>query len=108
MDKVIAYCFQMLLDFLGGIWKFVLRALQYLFKWILENIVYEIIPDLSTVSASLPDNIFDFTFVSPSTIAYLNEWVPVDYVVTCFVSYVLIASIVYLINWILGLIPTVS
>lgn len=105
---VIAYCFQKLLDFLGRIWEFILRSLQYALKWVLENLVYKIIPDLSTVSGNLPENVFDFGFVSPATIGYLNEWFPVDYAVTCLISYVIIASTVYLINWILGLIPTVS
>lgn len=108
MEKFIAYCFQILLDLLGEIWKYILRALQYLLQWILENIVYPICPDLGTVNNSLPSNVFDFSFIDGSIIALLNEFVPVGYVIGCVTAYCIIAAIVYLINWILGLIPTVS
>lgn len=95
---------------LFNIWEYVLRGLQYCLKWIIEKILDPVFDGIvSSISGLLPSMNIDFTSViSPEVYALLNDWFPCDYAITCFVAWVGIACVVWLLNWILGLIPTVS
>ena len=92
------------------IWEYVLRAIQHSVKWLVEEFVADNVPDISSeVGDLLPSSNFNFSNVIDSSVfSFLCEIFPVEYAITCFIGYCAIAAIVYLVNWILGAIPTVS
>lgn len=93
-----------------NIWEYVLRGLQYCVDWLVSSIVDPIVENLGDlVSAFLPDSVINVSsYVSSDVYGLACEWFPCDYAITCFVAYVGLACVVYSVNWILGLIPTVS
>ena len=83
-----------------------------IYKWVVGFIIdyaTSLLPSSSSIDGSLPDSAFDFSsLLSGSGLSYLDLFFPVDYAISCFIAYVVIAVTVFTVNWILGLVPTVS
>ena len=89
------------------IFDYIVSGIKTVVNWLLD-LVYRNIPSASSIRNLLPENCFSFSSVlDGSSLAYLDLWFPVDYAVGCFIAYVSISCVVFLINWIVGLIPGV-
>ena len=82
------------------------NAILWAWTWICEAIHSLTAPLVQ--SLNVPSFDFDFSFITSSMWGMINEWVPVTYVFVLTGIYVGLAVSVYTVNWILGLIPTVS
>lgn len=92
---------------LFNIWEYVLRALQWFADWIFTIFcapLYSLISDLDLPGLDI--NLADIADSSVWTL--VNDWFPAEYALSCLVAYYTIALVVYGVNWVLGLIPTVS
>lgn len=81
---------------------------KFLLKWILSLIGVHV--DWNQLTDSVPSfETIDFTLVISSEVySLVDQWFPCEYAMICFSSYIICAIIVYGVNWVLGLIPTVS
>ena len=92
---------------LGPILDYIVNGLKTVINWLI-SMSSDYLP-FSAGASYLPDNFFDFrAVVDSSSYAYLLLWFPADYAISCFVAYCALACTVYLVNWILGMIPSVS
>ena len=93
-----------------SLWEYFLRAIQYSCDWVITTLVNPVFEGfIDLISPYLPSVEFDLSsFMTGDMYALLSSWFPFSYGVTCLVSYFVIAAAVYIVNWVLGLIPTVS
>lgn len=83
-------------------------ATKFIIKWVISFIGKFV--NWNDITNSVPIvNVLNFRdIITPEVYALICEWFPCSWAITCFVAYVTCAIIVYGVNWILGLIPTVS
>lgn len=91
---------------LAPIRYYFLWALQSVLSWILDQISKII--DFDAVLNSVPSLAWDIAFFTSDMYTLVSIWFPIGYALSCFTLYFVLAFIVYGVNWILGLIPTVS
>lgn len=87
---------------------YIIRAIQFAFQWIVETLASQV-PGLSGIYDLMPSSrLLEGLNLTVEIMSLVNYWFPVDFAVLCFTSWCAIAIVVYTINWILGLVPTVS
>lgn len=91
-----------------NIWQYVKKGVQSVVNWIIES-VDSLSLSLDQILLYEIPRVFNLdSILTPELMNLLNTWFPVSYAVYCFVAYCSIAATIFIINWILGLIPTVS
>ena len=83
-------------------------SLKKFFVWILESVGSLITGAIDSCLSSVPGFSFNTSFISSGVFGLVDQWFPIDYAIGCAVIWVGLAVSIYVINWVLGLFPTVS
>lgn len=65
-------------------------------------------PVLSPVNKYIPDFNFNFDFINSGFLGFVDNFFPLAYFFSFLVLFLALASTIYIVNWVLGLIPSVS
>ena len=89
---------------------YIVVALKKVWHFVWDDYLLGYFSDwVSDLIGLLPGTSFNLSdFMSSEVYTFVESWFPIQYGVICLSTYFVIAGIVYLINWILGVIPTVS
>lgn len=90
------------------LWEVIKNALGQFLKKLFDVIIEIFGPIIDALLDLVPDFGFDISFVSSSMLGILDLFFPINYCIDCVVVYLSVACVVYIINWILGLFPTIS
>lgn len=89
-------------------WRVFCSAIKQFFTWLVESIGSLFVSAIDGLLGSVPGFDFSTSFVSAGFFGLLDQWFPVDYAVGCVTLWLVLAVSVYVINWVLGLFPTIS
>jgi len=84
------------------------NAVKAVIVWLMECLVALFDAAFVPIVQLLPQWSFDTAFIASGWIGILNEWFPLTYAISCVGIWIGLALAVYITNWILGVIPTVS
>lgn len=83
-------------------------AILWAIKGFVDLIIALARPVLEPIVGEIPSFDFDFSFIDSGFFGFLNSFFPIDYFLGFLFAYLVLACVVYTVNWILGLVPHVS
>ena len=84
------------------------NAVKAVIVWLMDCLVSLFDAVFTPIVQQLPQWTFDTAFIASGWMGILKEWFPLEYALWCVVTWVMLAISIYVINWLLGVIPTVS